>query len=718
MIRLQPAQGRRGLRAFHRIGRRVYRDLPLHRSTEDDVTRMLVEGPTAFHEHARVLPFLMLRGRRCVGRFALVHDERLPDVVQVAFYEALPGLDGVLDAIALKARASFPGVPRLVVGLNGHLNYGCGLLASRFDAPPLFGLPYTPPYYLDTFAALPARTMSSFRFPSEDFFALRRALLPTFDPGPVRVRWMDRAQFDREVDIYTDLNNACFQRHPYWADRTAAEDRELFAPFRALLRDEHVLIAEVDGRPVGFLLWYPDFNQLTSRDRELGARHVARYRLRDPIDTARLTEIAVRPDCRDRRIDLALILEMIAGVERAGYRTTEGGFIFDENRRSIALTLRYIQRATGRRPRPYRRFCVFDGPLREHDRGTVRVRLPGSPAPRPGTRIRTVRRAADLDGGWDGLADTLFQRREMLSLLEEHNPCRQRYVELHRDGRLAAGACVYTIRLDLLTYRGLPSPLSMRVVGVPCSQSAPGIIGDDDARSELLQHLLRTERGLVVGLNLERPLELDGPVWGRTLPAIVVDRAFASWEDYLSALRSPYRRRLRRLGRRWEGVVSEREPCDRFDDHMYAQYLAVFERSEARLERLPRSLFRALPPAFTLTTHRLDGALVGWHITARDGDGARFFMVGMDYDRQRELDAHGNIVAAVLRQAIEDGARWVDLGQTAEVSKTRIGGRPVPRHLFGYHRARPVRTLLARHRALLEYGGTFPEAHVFRRPDA
>lgn len=716
MIALQPAEGRRRLRAFYRIGSDVYRDIPLHRSTEDEVMRMLVEGPTAFRDHARIDPFLMREGRRIVGRFALIRDERLPDHVQVAFFEALPGLDGVLESIRLKATSLFPDCARLVVGLNGHLNYGAGFLANCFDEAPLFGMPYTPAYYLDYFEGLVRRPMASFRFDSEDFFALRRQLAPTFDPGPIRIRTMDRANFAREVDIYTTLNNACFQDHPYWADRTSAEDFELFHPFRFLLRDEHFIVAEHEGRPVGFLLWYPDFNELCRGDEELGLRHLLRYRLADPVRTARLTEIAVLPQYRAHRVDLAMILRMIRSVEEAGYRNTEGGFIFEENRASIALTLRYIRRATGRTPRPHRRYVVFDGALRPDPAEVPRPRRRRA-APVAGAgegHVHRIGRADELSDGWDEAATSLFQRREMLALLQGLNPCAQRYYELRRDGEFAAGASVYTIALDLLTYSGLPSPVKMQVVGVPCSQSSPGLLGHPADQRTLVRAVLERERGLVVGLNLEAPLDLPGVLDGRTLPAVLLRRRFEDWDHYRASLRSSYRRRLRRLVEPWREVESERGSCDRFDDAMYRLYLDVFRRSDARLERLSVDLLQALPEPFTLTVHRLRERMVGWHIGVRDGDVSRFFLVGIDYPRARTLNTHANVLLSVLREGIEDGASVLDLGQTAETSKTRLGGVAEERHLFAFHRSRALRGLLGRARGWLEYSGTVPETHVFR----
>jgi hypothetical protein len=56
----------------------------------------------------------------------------------------------------------------------------------------------------------------------------------------------------------------------------------------------------------------------------------------------------------------------------------------------------------------------------------------------------------------------------------------------------------------------------------------------------------------------------------------------------------------------------------------------------------------------------------------------------------------------------------LDLGQTAEVPKTRLGGSIVEKGMFGWHSNPVARHLLGIGRGLLEYRTTVPEAHVFR----
>lgn len=362
-LTVEAVSGRLDRRRFYGVVGQVYRPYPCHRVTEGEIVRWLVEGRSLFCRHATVTPFLLKREGAVVGRFALIHDRRLPDCVQVAFFEALPGLDGVVDAILHEARASHRSCPKIVFGLNGHLNYGCGYLVSRFDAVPVVGLPYTPPYYLAYFRGLKTREMVSYRFASEPFFRLRRAMEDRLRRGGLRTRLMDMHSLAREVEVYTRLNNLCFRNHPYWSHRTAAEDYELFHGYRRSLRNENLIFAELDGEPVGFLLWYPDFNELVGPGRELGRAAALRYRLRNPIRTARLTEIAVRSDCRSAWAVAALKMRMAESLEERGYPFTEGGFIFTDNTPCMRSIIAYLRRATGGEVQPYRRYCLFEGRL-------------------------------------------------------------------------------------------------------------------------------------------------------------------------------------------------------------------------------------------------------------------------------------------------------------------------------------------------------------------
>ncbi len=360
-MRVEEASGKDGFRSFEKLGKAVYCGNPSYRGTEGSLERLLLLGPTAFHRHAAVKAFLVAEGNDDLARFALIRDERLPGYLQVAFFEAHPGIRGLSQLIRDTARKHFPGIPRLVVGLHGHLNYGAGFLLNRFDEPPVFGLPYTMDYYPSYFEGFTMLKMHSFRFPMDRYAEWAFSVGLTGRIPGLTLRFMNKKKIREEVPHYTWLNNQSFRDHVFWADRSPEEDVELFYPFRFLIRKENMVFAEQHGKPVGFFLWYPDFNQLVKGPREINALDVLQYRLNNPIDTFRFTEIGILPAYRRSDIGMAMIRKALPVVMDQGYRYCEGGFIFEENRASMALVNRMLARSFGRPPAPYRSYAVYEG---------------------------------------------------------------------------------------------------------------------------------------------------------------------------------------------------------------------------------------------------------------------------------------------------------------------------------------------------------------------
>lgn len=327
---------------------------------------------------------------------------------------------------------------------------------------------------------------------------------------------------------------------------------------------------------------------------------------------------------------------------------------------------------------------------------------------------KRITQVEKLPADWDLPTEEYFQTKEFLKHCHEYNPCRQRYYVMMRDGGFAAGAVVYTLKLDLLTFLRVPSPISMQIIGIPCSVSAPGLLGEHEEISAMTRCLMSREAGFLVGLNLGAPPDAAGIIPGRTLPSVAMNCRFASWEDYRDVLRSDYRRRLDRLVSTWKNAKAETGPCDRFDGRMYKLYLEVYKRSSVKLEKLSLEFFANLPAPFSLTTYHSGRSLLGWHICAAWKNKFYFFMGGMDYQYGSRYNTYYNLLNGVLKEAIRFGAHTLDWGQTAETPKTRMGGRLVEKQMFAYHRSSLFRSLVDKFRDKLEYKGKAAETRVFR----
>ncbi len=323
-------------------------------------------------------------------------------------------------------------------------------------------------------------------------------------------------------------------------------------------------------------------------------------------------------------------------------------------------------------------------------------------------------RASGLPPEWDSLAGHYFQQREFLQHAEIHNPCRQRYFLLWQENRLMAAAVVYSQKIDLLTYPHVPTPLTMQVIGIPCSVSCPGIFGETHAVRILKKEIFNQEKGFRLALNLEVPETAGENAFGRTLPAIILQRPPGSWTEYRSSLRSDYRRRLDRLYRSGESYSCRVSDCTLFNQEMYGQYLGVWQRSHARLEKLTVSFFSELPPSFSLTACFSGDITAGWTISLHHERKHYFFMGGVNRSLPEAHDIYMYLLAEIVREGIESGSDEIDLGQTAEIPKMRMGGVPIPRYMEAHLSFPPLNRMLKKFSGLLEYRGEFPETRVYK----
>lgn len=329
-------------------------------------------------------------------------------------------------------------------------------------------------------------------------------------------------------------------------------------------------------------------------------------------------------------------------------------------------------------------------------------------------KIEIVSNARDLPMDWDENAVDYFQTREFLEYLEKYNPCNQRYYVLFQDSVFKAGVVFYSLKLDLSTFLPASTKINMNIAGVPCSVSASGFVGDYNFSQEIFSHIKTYEKGFQLFLNLDSKPGIIDVAYGRTLPTIIIKNIFNSWEHYLQMIKSSYRRRIRLISKQFTGIDLKTGPCSDFTSDMYKQYLEVLERSKGKLETLTLNFFQNLPSNFKLTSYHKKSKLIGWHITTTFKEKFYFFLGGVDYKTNKAYNTYFNMLINVLKAGIESGSTIIDLGQTAEIPKMRLGGKICEKYMLAYHSAYIFRKLLNAGSGFLEYKTSFADNHVFK----
>jgi hypothetical protein len=282
----------------------------------------------------------------------------------------------------------------------------------------------------------------------------------------------------------------------------------------------------------------------------------------------------------------------------------------------------------------------------------------------------TLNESRKLPNSWDLMTgDNIFLKKNFLIHLEKVNPCRQMYSYLADGDSLKAIYVDYSLNLDIFTYSFLNLKLPVRIMGIPCSVSTPGFIVLPGFEPQLVSHF-QAKKGAKLILNSDVILPVPQ---GSTLPTCELSINWTSLNDYLQAMRSHYRYRLNKGLKIWQSVLTEYLPLQKFDHQMYTLYEQVYEQSNAKLEKLSPEFFSQLPLPGKLIKASFQSRLLGFAIVIENRSELIFLFTGFDYRFQQEFDTYLNLLLEIVNYGVEKGFKTIDLGQTTEETKMRLG---------------------------------------------
>jgi len=222
-------------------------------------------------------------------------------------------------------------------------NYNCGLLVEGFDTPPRIMDNHNPPYYgslLESCGLAKAKDLFSWWFTdSKDLGAAwHERAERIMRRGKITIRAINMRDFEAEVKRCSALYNGAMERNWGFVSLTEAEFRFMASRLKELAEPRMVLLAEVDGAPVGFSITLPDMNEAV---RPLNGRlfpyglptNVVRFLWRKRhIKTARMIVLNVLEKYRRRGIAEMLILKTLDfGKNVAHYTGAELGWTLEDN---------------------------------------------------------------------------------------------------------------------------------------------------------------------------------------------------------------------------------------------------------------------------------------------------------------------------------------------------------------------------------------------------
>lgn len=361
-IVIEPVTGKRGREAFVDLGRAFSDRLP-HFVPQIRAEQIELVDPAKnpFFGHARVQLFIARAGGKPVGRISAHIDElALAMPVEKGFGPGT-GFFGYFDAededvarallTTAEAWLVGQGMRRVLGPISLAMWEEPGLLVRGQDHSPMMMMGHHPAHYagwIEAAGYARAKTLYTYDLDISKPFPplVQRIVQSGHKNARINVRRVRKAEWDAEVTIILGILNDAWSDNwgfvPFTPDEVAYAGKKL----RQIVKEELNMIAEVDGRPVAFMLTWPDANAALAKIKgklfPFGWIHMLRW-LRFPKGAGmRVPLMGVLKELHNTRLASQLAFMMIEAIRHESstkFSSVRGelGWVLEDNQGMVAI---------------------------------------------------------------------------------------------------------------------------------------------------------------------------------------------------------------------------------------------------------------------------------------------------------------------------------------------------------------------------------------------
>ena len=326
-----------------------------------EMVDLLTPGKNPFHEHATMQLFLAQRGTEVVGRIS-AHIDHLA-LAQPAAQGMGPGTGnwGLLEAAdeaaakaliaAAEAWLRTQGMTRVLAPLSLSVWEEPGLLTKGHDHSPTVMMGHNSAAYqawVEGDGYTVAKTLLTYdlditkRFPP----LIERIVQSGERNARIKIRNVELKHFGREAKTICDILNDAWSDNWGFVPFTETEIAHTGKKLKPLVREDLIMIAELEGRPVAFMMTLPDLNEplkaIGGKLFPFGWVKLLLW-LRNPRGrTIRVPLMGVLKEFQSSRLASQLAFMMIEYIrvnarDHYGFTRGEIGWILEDNQGMVAI---------------------------------------------------------------------------------------------------------------------------------------------------------------------------------------------------------------------------------------------------------------------------------------------------------------------------------------------------------------------------------------------
>jgi len=259
------------LKRFISLERKLMKDYPYYISEiDEDVAKMLTRK-TLMSKEMEFGLFVVSKSGEDVGRCAAIINKRFQEQKQagagfIGFFAAAVGCGQEVAEMIRQAEHWLKerGVTKVIAPANGGAPNSMGFMVTGFEEDPMFPFPWTPPYYRGYIESMNYQPTYPLWYYEVDFSSekYKTAMKRYANNDAAVIRPVSKKNWDKDIEIVTDMLNATFVHEWEFTKMSHDEVKEFFGPMKSILAPQQILLAEVDGKPVGFCFAVPDLTPL------------------------------------------------------------------------------------------------------------------------------------------------------------------------------------------------------------------------------------------------------------------------------------------------------------------------------------------------------------------------------------------------------------------------------------------------------------------------
>jgi hypothetical protein len=365
-VTLRPVLTQADRRAFVDLPFRLYRDdphwvPPLKR----EALGLITPGKNGWYSHAKAQLFLAEEDGRVAGRISAHIDLLALEQPPEQGFGPGVGQWGLMEAeredIFLKLLAQAEqwlqtqGMTRAIGPISQSIWEDPGLLIQGFDHPPTVMMGHARPEYrgwIERAGYRPIKQLMTYDLDiTQEFPPIVKRIIRSGEKNDrIRIRMVDKTKFEEEATIILAILNDAWSGNWGFVPLTPPEIQDIGVKMKPIVFNDLIRIAELDGRPVAFMITLPDMNEalkpLNGSLLPFGWAKLLLWLRRPHVRTMRVPLMGVVRELQSSRMASQLAFMMIeyirkASVDHYGASRGEIGWILDDNQgmRSIAETL-------------------------------------------------------------------------------------------------------------------------------------------------------------------------------------------------------------------------------------------------------------------------------------------------------------------------------------------------------------------------------------------